>query len=43
MVKEESGVLRENDEEHGEYGNELHKILGTYGLTCICPSTVTNG
>ena len=40
MVKEESGVVRENDKEHGEYDNELRKILGTYGLTCICPSTI---
>ena len=38
MVEEQLGVVRGDDGE--AYDNELQKILGNYGLTSICPSTI---
>ena len=38
MVEEQLGVVRGDDGE--AYDNELQKILGSYGLTSICPSTI---
>ena len=37
MVKETSSISPNKKE---KYDIEVHNLLGKYGLTCICPSTV---
>ena len=38
MVEEQLGVVRGDNCK--EYDNELHKMLGTFRLTSICPTVL---